>query len=131
MKIGELSLKTGLKASAIRYYEEQGLLAPAGRGQNGYRHYTDSALQRLHMVRAAQALGFSLETIRGFFTGDGRCKEGTTLAHIAIRLREVEQQQLALARQRDHLEQLRTMLETSIVSGEPPLCHFAAGPAHQ
>ena len=111
MKIGELSQKTGLAASAIRFYEEQGLLEPAARGGNGYRHYPDSALHRLHMVRAAQSLGFTLDTIRGFFTDAGTCNKGRTLEQIAVRVRAVEQEQAMLARQRTQLFELRAMLE--------------------
>jgi DNA-binding transcriptional MerR regulator len=124
MKIGELSQKTGLKASAIRFYEERGLLQPAERGNNGYRQYTASALQRLHMVRAAQALGFSLGTIRGFFTDDGECAKGRTLSEIEIRMREVDEQQAALAAQRMHLLELRAMLEQSVTDGTPAVCLF-------
>ena len=126
MKIGELSQRAGLAASAIRYYEEQGLLAPAGRGQNGYREYTDSALERLQAVRGAQALGFTLETIRGFFGGDGVCHKTHTLAQIALRMREVEQEQAALDAQREQLFALQAMLQRSVSSGQPMTC-FALG----
>ena len=58
MKISELAEKAGVAASTIRYYEEQGLLEPASRHQNGYRFYTERA------VRISQSLGFTLDEIR-------------------------------------------------------------------
>jgi len=64
MKISELAEKAGVAASTIRYYEEQGLLEPASRHQNGYRFYTERAVQQLRAVRISQSLGFTLDEIR-------------------------------------------------------------------
>jgi DNA-binding transcriptional MerR regulator len=43
LKIGELSKETGASIRSIRYYEQQGLMAPA-RLQNGYREYSRLAV---------------------------------------------------------------------------------------
>ncbi|MGL9740067.1 MerR family transcriptional regulator [Serratia sp. (in: enterobacteria)] len=64
MKIGELAERAGVAASAIRYYEQQGLLPKAVRGVNGYRVYSESALERLHLIQIGQNLGFSLQAIQ-------------------------------------------------------------------
>jgi DNA-binding transcriptional MerR regulator len=48
MKIGELAARSGIAASAIRYYEQAGLMPKAERGANGYRAYGDSALERVN-----------------------------------------------------------------------------------
>lgn len=123
MKIGELSQKTGLPASTIRYYEGLGLLPPAKRGQNGYRDYDDEALRRLHAVRSSQSLGFSLEAIRGFFNGDGPCQYERVLEQIAVRAREMEEEQAALDAQRKNLSALRSMVERRIDGGPQPACN--------
>ncbi|MEX0632353.1 MerR family transcriptional regulator [Serratia ureilytica] len=64
MKIGELAQRAGVAASAIRYYEQLGLLPKPVRGVNGYRVYSDSALERLHLIQIGQNLGFSLQAIQ-------------------------------------------------------------------
>ncbi len=72
MTIGELSHTTGIAASAIRYYEEQGLLAPASRA-SGRRVFDDDAVARLTFIRIATAAGLSLAEVRQLirdFRGD-------------------------------------------------------------
>jgi DNA-binding transcriptional MerR regulator len=61
--IGQVAERTGFSASALRYYEEQGLLAPATRTDAGYRLYDDHALSRLAFIARAKQLGCSLEEI--------------------------------------------------------------------
>lgn len=48
MKIGELSARTGVSIRSLRYYEQQGLLAPA-RHENGYREYSPLAEEQVHL----------------------------------------------------------------------------------
>ena len=62
-EIGEAAKRAGVRPSAIRYYEKQGLLS-AERGAGGRRVFTMEAVERLAMIRHAKALGFSLEEIR-------------------------------------------------------------------
>jgi MerR family redox-sensitive transcriptional activator SoxR len=62
LSIGDLSARTGLAVSAIRFYETHGIVAPL-RNAGGHRRYARSDLRRLSFVMAAQALGFSLREI--------------------------------------------------------------------
>jgi MerR family redox-sensitive transcriptional activator SoxR len=63
MSIGEVARKTGLRPSAIRYYEKLGLLARAPR-VGGRRYYDQRALDRLAMVRFARHVGFNIAEIK-------------------------------------------------------------------
>ncbi len=63
ISIGQLAKRTGLAVSAIRYHEEQGLVAPE-RNAGGQRRYLRSDIRRLSFVLIAQQFGFSLEEIR-------------------------------------------------------------------
>jgi len=68
MKIGELARQAGLNASAIRYYEKMGLLAPPQR-LGGQRRYPSDALDRVLLIRFASEMGFTLGEIRLFLNG--------------------------------------------------------------
>ncbi|NWG93255.1 MAG: redox-sensitive transcriptional activator SoxR [Parvularculaceae bacterium] len=61
--IGDLARRAGVKASALRFYEAEGLLASA-RSAGGRRHYPRAELRRVAFIRAAQAVGLSLDEIR-------------------------------------------------------------------
>jgi MerR family redox-sensitive transcriptional activator SoxR len=68
VRIGELAARAGLNASAIRYYEKLGLLAPPYRA-GGQRRYSEDALHRVLLIRFAGEMGFSLEEIKLFLSG--------------------------------------------------------------
>ncbi len=63
LPIGELAHRSGFAPSALRFYEQQGLIT-AGRSAGGQRRYPRSALRRLAFVRAAQNVGLSLDEVR-------------------------------------------------------------------
>lgn len=63
LPIGEVARRAGLAPSALRFYEQQGLVASV-RSAGGQRRYPRSMLRRLAFVRAAQNVGLSLEEVR-------------------------------------------------------------------
>jgi len=64
MRIGELSKRTGIAASRIRFYEKHAVLPRATRGANGYREYPETSVKLLGLIDGSQRLGFSLGEIR-------------------------------------------------------------------
>jgi MerR family redox-sensitive transcriptional activator SoxR len=63
LTIGELAARSGCATSALRYYEEIGLIT-AERTAGGQRRYRRATLRRLAFVRAAQRIGLTLEEVR-------------------------------------------------------------------
>jgi DNA-binding transcriptional MerR regulator len=59
--ISEAAARLGLSASALRYYDERGLVCPSGR-QAGRRMYGSDQLRRLAFIKIAQRLGLPLQT---------------------------------------------------------------------
>lgn len=62
LSIGDLARRTGLSVSAIRFYEEKGLVAPH-RTRGNQRRYLRSDIRRLSFALIAQRLGFPLDHI--------------------------------------------------------------------
>lgn len=80
LSIGEVARQTGLRTSAIRYYEAVGVLPPADR-ERGQRRYTAGTVRRLEVLDVAKRAGFTLDEARVLLaTGD----DGTP-AHEQIR----------------------------------------------
>lgn len=63
LTIGELSRRSGLAPSALRFYESEGLLSST-RSAGGHRQYDRATLRRVAFIRAAQQVGLSLDEIR-------------------------------------------------------------------
>jgi MerR family redox-sensitive transcriptional activator SoxR len=104
ISIGELAAVTNRRASAIRYYEELGLLAPAAR-IGGRRHYEPEALRTIAVIDTAQRAGLSLAEIRTLLRAS--TESGSVLRELADRrLPEV----VALIQ---HATQVRDWLEAA------------------
>lgn len=70
LDIGEVSERSGVAASALRYYEEVGLIRSTGR-HGLRRQYDAEVLEQLAVIALGKAAGFSLDEIAGMFGRDG------------------------------------------------------------
>lgn len=117
MRIGELARRTGASERSLRYYEEQGLLAPS-RTPTGYRVYTESDVDAVRHVRTLLAAGLNTTFIREVLpcmvdTGDGLapgCPE--LLPHL-----RKERDRITVAI--DGLATARTLLD-GVIAATPP-----------
>ena len=72
LTIGEVARRAGVRTSALRYYEEAGVL-PAAERVNGRRHYSEDLVQLIEVARFAQSVGFTLAEVKRLFAGfEGR-----------------------------------------------------------
>lgn len=114
MLIGELAKATGIAPSALRYYEQQGLLEAKGRTEGGFRVYELAALGRLQFIQRAQALGLSVREIRQLI-GVPRvetAEERRALKHlVAHKLAETSARVAKLEQLRDELRALYVRLD--------------------
>ena len=69
MNIKEIEERSGLTRANIRYYEQEGLIAPARR-ENKYRDYSEENLETLLRIALLRNLGFSLDEIRRLQSGE-------------------------------------------------------------
>ena len=63
MNIGTAARASGVPAKTIRYYEEIGLIRPAGRSDGNYRVYGDLEVETRRFSRRARGLGFSVDEV--------------------------------------------------------------------
>jgi DNA-binding transcriptional MerR regulator len=71
LDIGEVAERSGVPASALRFYEEKGLIASVGR--RGLRRLFDTqVLERLALIALGRSAGFSLDEIALMFAPDGK-----------------------------------------------------------
>ena len=70
MDIGEVSAKSGIKPSALRYYEETGLISSVSR-HGLRRQFPPEVLLQLKLISMGKSAGFSLEEIAGMFGSNG------------------------------------------------------------
>ena len=67
LTISEVSRRSGVAASALRFYEERGLIA-SERAGSGHRRYPRAVLRRIAFIVFAQRVGLTLEEIGGELT---------------------------------------------------------------
>lgn len=70
MDISEVARKTGVAASALRYYERKGLIRPLER-DGARRKFAPAVLDQLALIALGQSGGFTLDEIRTMFTPGG------------------------------------------------------------
>jgi len=106
LTIGELARQVGLRTSALRYYEAEGLLEPSGRTEAGYRLYAPEDADNLRLIQRARRLGFSLTEIRTLMTAwrGGDLDNADMLAIAEERFLALERQVTELRVQQHELE---------------------------
>jgi DNA-binding transcriptional MerR regulator len=112
MQIGELAKRSGLTASRIRFYEEQGLLR-ATRRANGYRTYSPDALMILNIIVSAQRAGFALEEMGGLMPlkADG-WHQDKLLCALHKKLKDIKTMEKRLSQSRREIESLLASIES-------------------
>ena len=63
LTIGEMVDRTGVAASALRFYEERGLIC-SGRSESGHRRFARATIRRVAFIAFAQRIGLTLDEIR-------------------------------------------------------------------
>ena len=119
--IGETAERSGFSASALRYYEGIGLVAPPTRTDAGYRLYDDDTLARLAFIARAKQLGCSLEEIAdlvGIWDGE-RCGPVQKRFHdlVTAKLADAERQIAELTALTDQLRHAAVQLAGPALDG--------------
>jgi MerR family mercuric resistance operon transcriptional regulator len=86
--IGKVAAAAGVNVETIRFYHRRGMLAEPKKEAGGFRYYDYAAIARVRFIKRAQALGFSLEEIKGLMALNqhGSCKQthDTAVAKLSL-----------------------------------------------
>ena len=114
LRIGELASQTETSVETLRYYESEGLIPEPRRSDSGYRLYTTNDVDRVHFIRRARAMDFSLREVGELLSlqvdrEHSTCGEVKELAEqkldaIEIKMAELQKMKLALKQITDACE---------------------------
>lgn len=123
LTIGQVAKRSGVGIESIRFYERRGVLPKAQRSESGYRKYGEDAVRRLHFIRRAQELGFSLKEIAQLIalrvTANSNCGEVKKKA--TAKLTEIERKIQDLQRMRAVLKEVTEACVESRPIGDCPI----------
>ncbi len=112
LPIGDVARRAGVATSALRFYEERGLIT-SERNEAGHRRYHADVIRRVSFILVAQRVGLSLGEIRDALASlpDGRTPTRDDWADLAATWRPMLDERIAL------LEQMREKLDGCIGCG--------------
>lgn len=112
LTIGELSARSGVATSALRFYEERGLISST-RNSGNQRRYQQAALRRIAFIRTAQRVGLSLDEISSALATlpDGRTPTKADWTRLSRAWRGRLDEQI------ERIERLRDRLDSCIGCG--------------
>jgi MerR family redox-sensitive transcriptional activator SoxR len=105
LSISEVAKQMGIRPSAIRYYEQIGILPPAHR-VSGQRRYDVTALHRLVVIQKARQTGFTLTEIKQLFFGF-RAGTPPSVRWKKLKKRKIVELNVML----EHIQSMRALLE--------------------
>ena len=129
LRIKEIASQANMNPSAIRYYEQIGILPAPKRAENGYRIYDEQDLDRLSFITRARELDFSLEEIGEIIGlrehGDAPC--AYVIEQISLKIHEVDRKIATLTQLKAELAQLErkaTELPLAEIEARSCVCHL-------
>ncbi|QDT47349.1 HTH-type transcriptional regulator ZntR [Symmachiella dynata] len=124
--ISQLAKAAEIPTTTVRYYERIGLVEPDNRSQGNYRLYSGESLNKLKFIRAAQAIGFTLDDVKALLSDDdgGIPTCGNVQRLIEERLADIDQRLKDLRRVR---KVLKNALEQCQTQKKTDCCQVVAG----
>ena len=129
MRIGELAQRTGVTTRALRFYEDQGLLA-ARRSANGYREYDEDDVGLVQEIQTLQTVGLTLEETRPFVEclRSGHETGDSCASSIEVYRRKLEEADALLARLGGIRAELAAKLAGALARQAPDPCVVPESP---
>ena len=107
LSIGQVARRAGIGVETVRFYERQGLLEEPPRSGAGYREYPEAVVSRIHFIKRAKELGFTLKEIKELLSlrldqtttcADVKSRAEAKIADIEAKIRSLQSMKAALAK---------------------------------
>ena len=125
MRIGQVAARAAVNIQTLRYYERRGLLPTPARRPSGYRNYQLDTVDRVHFIKHAQAVGFTLDEIGELLAlrvgSERACAQVESRATAAVH--RIDERIAHLRHVRDTLAQLIDACREQHLTGECPILH--------
>jgi len=72
ISIKKVTKQTGITVRTLRYYDQIGLLPPAGKTEGGHRLYGEKEIKKLQDIQFLKTLGFNLQDIKEMLSNNSR-----------------------------------------------------------
>jgi DNA-binding transcriptional MerR regulator len=119
MLINEIAAKVGVGIDTIRYYEKRGLLDEQHftRAANNYRHYNNAAVERLTLIRNAQAAGITLSEMEQYINEweTEKISSADKVAFFAEKMQQIDERIAALIAVKTYLTTKLRMVEAGTI----------------
>ena len=123
LTIGQVARRAGVGVETVRFYEREGELSEPPRRASGYRQYSEQVVTRLHFIKRAQQLGFSLKEITELLQlrvdAQTSCEE--VKQRTEAKIAEVERKLIELRRMRQALLQVAALCTGQGPGGHCPM----------
>jgi MerR family copper efflux transcriptional regulator len=123
LSIGQVARKAGVGVETVRFYEREGLLEEPLRRASGYRQYSEQVVTRLHFIKRAQKLGFSLKEISELLLlrVDAQTSCDEVKQRTETKIDEVERKLVELQHMRQALLQVHSLCTGQGPTGRCPM----------
>jgi MerR family mercuric resistance operon transcriptional regulator len=121
LTIGRLADEAGVNVETIRYYQRRGLVPEPAKPLNGHRRYAGDAVKRVHFIKRAQVLGFTLEEIGSLLDLDAAHACADTRALAAHKLDVIDTKLADLKAMRKALVALVGQCDSGAAKGPCPI----------
>ncbi|AKH21014.1 MerR family transcriptional regulator [Sedimenticola thiotaurini] len=124
LTIGQLARKAGIGVSAIRFYEQKGLIEGPPRNKSGYRLYSHKIVERVQFIKNCRDLGFPLRSVAELLK---LCYSENSEFECSVIQESIRQQHELVLQQFEILNRQRAKLErllNACPSGSGGECEF-------
>ncbi|MCW3480133.1 Hg(II)-responsive transcriptional regulator [Neisseriaceae bacterium JH1-16] len=126
LTIGRLAEAAGVNVETIRYYQRRGLLDEPVKPLGGHRRYPADWAKRIHFIKRAQTLGFTLSEITGLLCLNDPCSCAEARELAAHKMALIEQKMADLSAMHEVLSGLIQQCDVGQVGGGCPIIQALA-----